>query len=100
MFNPFKGKAFDEELLEAAQANPVVDDNDIIIPLGTPIGACLMLTCKGCNKINDDGCSAYKDVLALMWHRHDKPCPMNPPEAESKKKAKINPLKASKRNAR
>lgn len=67
-----------------------------VIEIGVPLGTTLMLTCKGCNKINDTGCSTYKDPMVLSWHRHNKYCPMNPP-AIAKKKVKINPLKASKR---
>ena len=69
-----------------------------IIDLGMPLGALLMLTCKGCNKIGDIGCIAYRDITALSWHRQNKHCPMNPPVVENKKKPILNPLKASKRN--
>jgi len=71
--------------------------NDAIINLGMPIGTCLMLTCEGCNKAGDMGCSAYKDPMVLSWHRHGVCCPHNAPVVK-RKKQKINPLKANKRS--
>jgi len=69
---------------------------ETVVNPGVPLGSALMLTCKGCNKIGDMGCSAYKDPMVLSWHRHNAYCPHNAPILE-KKKQKINPLKASKR---
>ena len=71
-------------------------EEEIIDP-GMPLGACLFLTCKGCNKIGDVGCMAYRDINKLLWHRQGHHCPHNPPAAESKKQQFINPIKASKR---
>ncbi len=78
-----------------------IDIHDAI-ELGKPI-ACLMLTCKGCNKINPvEGCIAYEDPSLLLWHKLGQWCPLNsvPQKVVAKKKVKVNPLKASKREAR
>ena len=77
------------------------DVEEEIIELGKTI-TCLMLTCKGCNKIDPiEGCIAYEDPSLLLWHRQDHLCPAHPFTAKPKeKKQKTNPLKASKRAAR
>jgi hypothetical protein len=67
-----------------------------IINPGMPLGACLLLTCKGCTKAGEVGCTVYRNIFKLSWHRQGLFCPFNAPTVESKK-AKINPLKASKR---
>lgn len=76
---------------------------EVIFDLGKPI-TCLMLTCKGCSKINPiDGCGAYEDPSVLLWHRLDQWCPLNSvdsPFITASKKRKTNPLKASKKAAR
>ena len=87
-------------VLEEAKAIKQVAENmaEIIDP-GMPLGACLMLTCKGCNKLVSDDCSVYANPAKLMWHRQDKHCPFNPPVVETKKKKVLNPIKASKRSS-
>ncbi len=58
-------------------------------------------TCRGCNKqVPALCCSAYSDPSKLIWIRQGLPCPMNLPVVKESKKQKINPLKASKREAR
>ncbi len=73
-----------------------------IFDLGQPI-TCLMIDCRGCNKIHPvEGCLAYEDPSLLLWHKLDQWCPLNSvqPFTEFVKKQKTNPLKASKRAAR
>ncbi len=77
-------------------------DNHDAIELGKPI-TCLMIDCKGCDKINPiEGCIAYDDPSLLLWHKLGQWCPLNsvPQKVVAKKKVMINPLKASKREAR
>jgi hypothetical protein len=101
IFKFFK-KTEPEEVVEPAEVIPVeVVDGEEIFDLGKPL-TCLMLTCKGCHKIDPaDGCIAYEDPSLLPWHRQDLRCPVHPynPTAKKKKK-KTNPLKESKRKAR
>ena len=102
MFNLFKSKpAITSNLpMVIPQPIPVVEPKEDIIDLGTPIGACLMITCKGCSKLVSDDCSVYASPASLLWHRQDKHCPFNPPVVETKKKKVLNPIKASKRSSR
>lgn len=60
--------------------------------------------CTGCSKARNwtaaGGweCTVYPDPRKLMWYRHSKPCPFNPPRVyDKKKKVFVNPIKASKR---
>ena len=72
---------------------------EVIFDLGKPI-TCLMLTCKGCDKVDPiEGCIAYEDPALLIWHKQGHFCPHNAPVVIVSKK-KTNPLKASKREAR
>ena len=59
--------------------------------------------CTGCPKARNwtaaGGwtCTVYLTPFTLMWYRHGKPCPMNPPMIEVKKGKFVNPIKQSKR---
>lgn len=45
-------------------------------------------------------CAAYDAPAKLLWHRQGKSCPLGPQQSTTAVVAKkINPLKASKRNA-
>jgi len=58
-------------------------------------------TCRGCNKqVPALCCQAYLDPSKLIWIRQDRECPINQKTFGSSEKQKINPLKASKREAR
>ena len=75
-----------------------------ILDLGKPI-TCLMIECKGCNKIDPvEGCIAYEDPSLLLWHKLGLWCPLNSVQPivlrAMQKRKKVNPLKASKREAR
>ncbi len=72
-----------------------------IFDLGKPI-TCLMIDCKGCDKIDPvKGCIAYEDPSLLLWHKLGQWCPLNsvPQKVVAKKKVKVNPQKASRRAA-
>jgi len=58
-----------------------------------------LIMCKDCERYYADifRCSVYDDPHKLMWARHGKPCPFNPPKEEEKKKKFVNPIKQSKR---
>ena len=61
----------------------------------------MLTTCQGCNKqVPALCCSAYLDPSVLIWIRLGCECPMNQKAFGSSEKQKINPLKASKREAR
>jgi hypothetical protein len=86
----------DKELQENINYYLANQPTEEIINLGVPFDAHLMLTCKGCDKTGEAGCTVYRSPRALLWHRTSQYCPFNAPKVAAKVQ-KINPLKASKR---
>jgi hypothetical protein len=59
----------------------------------------------GCTKALEGCCVAYKNPAILPWFRQGKECPTGPYQADptklsTKDRAKLNPIKASKRNTK
>ena len=98
MFNLFKSQPVVDPNLPMIIPQPaVIEPKEEIIDLGTPLEACLMITCKGCTKLVKEDCSVYARPHKLMWHRQGHHCPFNPEAVETKKSKQLNPIKASKR---
>lgn len=84
-----------ERRAKAIVANRVINAN---YDNGFDINEC---TAIGCHLAKNGCCMAYRDPTLLVWHRHDKPCPTGPRVfTPMSAKAKLNPLKASKRRNR